>query len=387
MKPRLLPLAGLLLSLPAFAQWSTSGNTASKSFRLGTNNNVSLRMFTNGTQKAIITPSGNVGFGVEYPNLPFEVAGRSRFYKPVLLDSGLRVGSMLIADANNAYGVRIKSRKTGLNIEVEDNEDPMYRSETGINVFAEGLGIAVNAGGSNGVGIYTHGGLYGVVAGAHLDGFAAILARTPNSSGYAAEFDGDVYTTGMYNSSDTKLKTDVQDFKGLDIVGKLKPKNYLFVGQTMPTGRHYGLIAQDVEKIAPSLVKNVKLPDSELKAVNYIELIPVLIKSMQEQQAMIEELKDEVARLKGTTNAALSSAWVEAVGNPVKATARMRYNVPEGNGRLLVLDVTGRQVKSIALKGAGTLNLDVSGLASGVYNYSLVVDGRPVETKRLTVQR
>lgn len=387
MRPRLLPLAGLLLSLPALAQWNTNGNTASKSFRLGTNNNISLRFYTNGSQKAIITPSGNVGFGVEYPTQAFEVAGNSRFYKPVVLDSGLRVGSMLIADANNANGVTINGKNKGLTVEVNDNEDPMNRTEMGISVFAEGLGIHVNAGGSNGVGINTQGGLYGLIAGAHMEGHAAIYARTPNEFGFAAEFEGPVYATGMFNSSDTKLKTDVQDFSGLDIVGKLKPKNYSFAGKTMPKGRHYGLMAQDVETIAPSLVKNVKLPDSELKAVNYIELIPVLIKGMQEQQAMINSLKEEVARLNGTTNAALNSAWIDAIENPVKGTARMRYNVPEGNGRLLVLDVTGRQIKSINLKGGGTLNLDVSGLASGVYNYSLVVDGKPVETKRLTVQR
>jgi hypothetical protein len=51
---------------------------------------------------------------------------------------------------------------------------------------------------------------------------------------------------------------------------------------------HYGLIAQDVEKVFPRLVST---DDKGYKYVNYIELIPVLLKAVQEQQREIEKLK------------------------------------------------------------------------------------------------
>ena len=58
-----------------------------------------------------------------------------------------------------------------------------------------------------------------------------------------------------------------------------------------------GVIAQDLEKILPQLVKQ---PDSEneYKSVNYTGLIPYLISAIQEQQAQIEDLKAEVEALK-----------------------------------------------------------------------------------------
>ena len=50
---------------------------------------------------------------------------------------------------------------------------------------------------------------------------------------------------------------------------------------------HYGLIAQDVQKIYPNLVYQ----RGEQLSINYIELIPLLIKTVQELSAEVEELK------------------------------------------------------------------------------------------------
>ncbi len=52
-----------------------------------------------------------------------------------------------------------------------------------------------------------------------------------------------------------------------------------------------GLIAQDVEKVFPQVVDVIK--DGNL-GVRYTELIPVLVKAIQEQQKQIEELKQLV---------------------------------------------------------------------------------------------
>lgn len=95
----------------------------------------------------------------------------------------------------------------------------------------------------------------------------------------------------VYNYSDALAKTNIAPIKyGLSTINKLKPVNYNFIKD--PTGRtdklELGLLAQEVELLMPELVR----VDSEgNKLLNYTGLIPVLIKSIQELQLEIAELK------------------------------------------------------------------------------------------------
>ncbi|MFD2531847.1 tail fiber domain-containing protein [Gracilimonas halophila] len=149
----------------------------------------------------------------------------------------------------------------------------------------------------------------------------------------AAELNGNVYVNGdlnysgaLNNTSDRRLKENIQPLNsGLETIMKLNPTTYNFRGNgeynglKLSTGLHYGLIAQEVEKVLPSLVKdNIHTytemsiegqgPNAnseteikktmEYKTMNYTELIPVLIKGMQEQQAEIERLKKEIEELR-----------------------------------------------------------------------------------------
>ena len=60
-------------------------------------------------------------------------------------------------------------------------------------------------------------------------------------------------------------------------------------------GRQLGLIAQEVEKVLPELVKT----DAKgYKSVEYIQLIPVLLEGMKEQQRRLEEQQREINTLK-----------------------------------------------------------------------------------------
>jgi hypothetical protein len=65
----------------------------------------------------------------------------------------------------------------------------------------------------------------------------------------------------------------------------------LEVDETM----HIGLIAQEVKEVIPELV----VEDEEgILGINYIELIPILIQSIKEQQEQIDALKSEIKLLK-----------------------------------------------------------------------------------------
>ena len=119
---------------------------------------------------------------------------------------------------------------------------------------------------------------------------------------------------------------------------------------------------------------------------------------MQEQEAENRTLKEEVAELRrlvmelksGSKNATSVSGLLEqATPNPAKGTTRIAYNLPQGAGRaqLLLTDAAGRTVKTISLNNSGFATLNTAGLATGIYNYSLLVDGKIVDTKKLTVAR
>jgi hypothetical protein len=62
-------------------------------------------------------------------------------------------------------------------------------------------------------------------------------------------------------------------------------------------GTQLGLVAQEVEPIMPELVSTDKDPQ-QTKGINYIGLVPVTIKAIQEQQAQIEQQQKTIADLK-----------------------------------------------------------------------------------------
>ena len=55
-----------------------------------------------------------------------------------------------------------------------------------------------------------------------------------------------------------------------------------------------GVLAQDIQKVFPELVST---DDRDMLAVNYQGLVPVLINALKEQQADIDELKEQEKRL------------------------------------------------------------------------------------------
>jgi len=65
----------------------------------------------------------------------------------------------------------------------------------------------------------------------------------------------------------------------------------------LPSGRHQGFMAQEMLGIYPQVVQE---NSHGYYAINYMEMIPVLTKAIQEQQRQIKDLQQEVAVLKST---------------------------------------------------------------------------------------
>ncbi len=111
-------------------------------------------------------------------------------------------------------------------------------------------------------------------------------------------------TTGWTNTSDARLKKDVQAIDdGLSKIMQLRPITFNWKQDEYPDKNfddrnHIGFIAQEVEEVVPQVVTTAD-DEMQTKSIAYSDLVPVLTKAIQEQQAEIEALKAQNAMLTG----------------------------------------------------------------------------------------
>ncbi|MFY0673368.1 MAG: tail fiber domain-containing protein [Bacteroidia bacterium] len=101
---------------------------------------------------------------------------------------------------------------------------------------------------------------------------------------------------GTIQTSDLRLKKNIIDMDyGLNEIMNLRSVTYNWKEDSIGTTK-LGFIAQELEQIIPEVVT---LADDSMqtRGVNYAELVPVLVKAIQEQQNIIENLEEEVAVL------------------------------------------------------------------------------------------
>ncbi len=179
-----------------------------------------------------------------------------------------------------------------------------------------------------------------------------------------------------------------------------------------------GFIAQDVEASAKKIgydfdgvdaAKNSK----DLYGLRYSEFVVPLVKAVQElskqndslkqnnisQQQQIDELKSMVQMLankSGVTlplnNITISSAALEQnTPNPFNHSTSIHYNLPSkfSSAQIVITDYSGKTLKQINIStaGKGILNIDAGELSSGTYNYSLIVDGKLIDTKKMVLTK
>jgi hypothetical protein len=107
----------------------------------------------------------------------------------------------------------------------------------------------------------------------------------------------DLYVNGsIFNTSDKNHKEEIEYISGSKIENlfNLEPVEYKFKTDVKKIV-HYGLIAQDVEKVYPELVNDSNLG---FKTVNYMELIPLLLLKMKNMQKEIDDLREQIGTIK-----------------------------------------------------------------------------------------
>jgi hypothetical protein len=187
-------------------------------------------------------------------------------------------------------------------------------------------------------------------------------------------------------------------------------------------GDHYGLISQEVEQVLPNIVKDCTHPARRdtageithqainFKAINYTELIPLLIAGMKQQQEQIEALISQVnshhaapfqenqeEQNQSPTNAidiTLSSRTIvlnQNSPNPFQESTVISYFIPNDvkNVKMIFTDAQGNVLKMVEIpeKGNGQINVFAQDLSSGVYTYSLVADGQTIDSKKMVCSK
>ena len=105
---------------------------------------------------------------------------------------------------------------------------------------------------------------------------------------------GTITGTVVAPPSDRTLKQEiVATTLGLDFVKSLKPVDYKFINK--PEVLRHGFIAQDVQEVAPELVR--ANPNTEKLGLEITDIIAPLVKAVQELSAEVADLKAQLARL------------------------------------------------------------------------------------------
>lgn len=166
-----------------------------------------------------------------------------------------------------------------------------------------------------------------------------------------------------------------------------EPEHYLSAIQ-------YGLDADQLKAVFPELVYE---DANGNVSINYVEMVPLLVQC-------INELKDEIAELKGTSPRkakAQPTAIEETVSdidmvrmdqnkpNPFSESTVIALNIPSNaqTANIYIYDMIGKQVQSLPVSERGETNITVyaADLSAGMYIYTLVVDGKVSVTRRMIV--
>ncbi|MCW3104413.1 MAG: hypothetical protein JWO09_2853 [Bacteroidetes bacterium] len=346
----------------------------------------------------------------------------------------------------------------------------IYGSATNASASAgRAYGVLGQAGnGTTGYNYGVYGRITGTNNGAAVFGGNAGDYAVPGQ--YAGVFDGKIRTTndspekptsGSWTGySDKRLKKDIAPFKdGLSVLRQVNPVTYKFngVGNLSTEETHIGVIAQDIQPVAPYCVGTGKLvvkqsqssvfgnsiaipADSagEAQAIvspltyNYDGLIYVMINSIKQldsintalvskdamKDATIAKMENKINKLDSMLNAystatqstqqsnsnlqtannvtdvQLSNKNIVVLDqnspNPFAEQTTINYYLPEDvkTAQMLFYNSNGLLIKTVELtsKGKGQVNVFANDLTKGVYTYTLVVDGKIVETKKMVKQ-
>ena len=229
--------------------------------------------------------------------------------------------------------------------------------------------------------------------------------------------------------SDGRFKKDIkEDVSGLDFIKHLRPVSYVvdktevnkFLHLTDSASsqtetkvipmRQTGFIAQEVDALVKKtgyVFSGVDAPKNENDpyGIRYAAFVVPLVKAVQElsanveeQKTLIEQQQKQIEVLLAGLNSKIEIENKEVSGasrafllqnspNPFTSETEIRMTLGEtvGNATVMIYSLEGKEMKRIPVNDRGEVSVRISGneLPAGVYLYSLISDGKVVDTKRM----
>ena len=281
----------------------------------GTAFGANMRFFTNDTsnvyqERMRIDSSGNVGIGTSSPSANLEVY-KSDF--PALRLSNANAFSNIYQDPSGVINYSSDDGATAASsghiFYVDGSERMRIDSSGDVRTFGSSDALYISHSGSAGTSL-------NLILGKH-----SATGTGTGTTSFVVRTNGDVLNTNnSYGAiSDAKLKENVTDASPkLDDLLQVKVRNFNYIGDDK---KQLGVIAQELEEVFPSMIdespdfEEKEVTDEEgnvttervdlgttTKSVKYSVFVPMLIKSMQEQQEIINDMKAEIQTLKQQIN-------------------------------------------------------------------------------------
>ncbi|GBD07666.1 hypothetical protein HRbin21_01497 [bacterium HR21] len=222
---------------------------------------------------------------------------------------------------------------------------------------------------------------------------------------------GRIRANGYATYSSLRWKEELRPIeRALDRVMQLT--GYHFRWKPEYGGREdIGFVMEEVVGVVPEVVDRDE-QTGELLGMDYGRMTALLVEALKaqvrQQEQVNTELRQRLERLESLVeqllrergerggsggSIELHDAWLgQNIPNPFEGTTTIPYYIPAGvsQAELVVRDLGGRELRRLELseRGAhGQVRLEMRLLGSGTYEYSLVLDGRVVATRQMTLVR
>lgn len=185
-----------------------------------------------------------------------------------------------------------------------------------------------------------------------------------------------------------------EDIRSEFIEGNEEIEERNIIEEQIEQKKHYAIKVEQLEEVFPELVYEEK---DGSKRINYMEMIPLLVQSINELQAQINVLtgKEDVKKAPAVTSVESTSFASQArlfqnTPNPFNERTEIRFSLPDDtqNANICIFDMSGKMLKQIPVTPS-MQSVTVAGyeLAAGMYLYSLVVGGQEIDNKRMILSK